>query len=238
MVPILEDLPRPFFAFLITLGLHHPFEAFPQRHKVLDVGELRDAPLGNYLHAMHYVDRALATFVAELEKRGMLSDTVVAFYGDHEAGFGLDRRMLALAGDTTSDQSALFRLRRVPFLVLAPGVSADADVAVVGGQVDIAPTLLHLLGVARPVSFLGGPLAPGRAVPAVLPGGSAASLDRLFVARGYGIPDSGLCFNFPGPGSRPLAECGALKQAAAEEFLAAHTVVEHDLAATLAASRR
>ena len=29
MVPRLEDLPRPFGAWLITLSLHHPFDDFP-----------------------------------------------------------------------------------------------------------------------------------------------------------------------------------------------------------------
>lgn len=238
MAPVLEKQPRPFFAFLITLGLHHPFEEFPARHKRLEVGALRDTPLGNYLNAMHYADSVVAAFVADLAARGLAADTVVALYGDHEAGFGRDPRVLAVAGSEGDDESTLLRLRRVPLLILAPHLLAGGEIAAVGGQVDIAPTLLSLLGLPRPGSFIGAPLTSGRSVPAVLAGGSAVASDRLFVARGYGVPDSGLCFNFPAGGRRPLEECSALKVAAAEELLASQDVVEHDLAERLGAQRR
>ena len=41
MVPRLTRLSRPFAAWLITLSLHHPFDDFPERHKVLEAGSAR-----------------------------------------------------------------------------------------------------------------------------------------------------------------------------------------------------
>jgi phosphoglycerol transferase MdoB-like AlkP superfamily enzyme len=234
MVEPLRGLPRPYFAFLITLGLHHPFDLFPDRHKVLDVGEAKGTALGNYIHAMHYFDASLGEFVAGLERAGVLADTVVAIYGDHEAGLGPDPRLLALAGMEGSDPSAEARLRRVPFFVLVPGGRLVGEVPVVGGHVDIAPTLLALLGIEAPRSFLGSPLAPGRDGFAVCNDGTAVSGSRIFVATGRGVPSEGACFGFPGGGPRPLGECGELARRGREELSASRFVVIHDLAPEIA----
>ena len=61
MVPRLEQLPRPFAAWLITLSLHHPFESFPDAHKVLKLGALEGTSFGNYLHTMRFFDRRSTT---------------------------------------------------------------------------------------------------------------------------------------------------------------------------------
>jgi len=229
MIPVLEQQPRPFFAFLITLGLHHPFEDFPEQHKVLDVGTLKDTPLGNYLHAMHYFDASLARLMAGLEAYGLLRETAVAIYGDHEAGLPIDAAMLRLLGIGAWDPSITTRLRRVPFLVLVPGGEPRGEVGVVGGHVDIAPSLLYLLGIERPRGFLGSALAPGRSAIAVLPDGSATDGRRLFVASGPDIPSDGACFAFPAGAALPLTECVVLRTRAAEEVEASHLVVQHDL---------
>jgi phosphoglycerol transferase MdoB-like AlkP superfamily enzyme len=234
MVEPLRALPRPYFAFLITLGLHHPFDLFPDRHKVLDVGEAAGTPLGNYIHAMHYFDASLAGFIADLERTGVLADTVVALYGDHEAGLGPDPRLLAIAGMERSDPSAPARLRRVPLFVLVPGGRLVGDVPVVGGHVDVAPTLLTLLGLDAPASFLGSPLVPGRDGRAVCNDGTVAGGERIFVASGRGIPSGGACFGFPDGGARPLGECGELARRAREELSVSRFVVIHDLALEIA----
>jgi arylsulfatase A-like enzyme len=230
----LRALPRPYFTFLITLGLHHPFDLFPDRHKVLDVGEIAGTPLGNYVHAMHYFDASLAEFIADLERAGVLADTVVALYGDHEAGLGPDPRLLAIAGMDAHDPSAPARLRRVPLFVLVPGGRLVGEVPVVGGHVDIAPTLLALLGLDAPASFLGSPLAPGHDGFAVCNDGTTASASRIFVATGRDVPSEGACFGFPEGGAQPLAECGELARRGREELSASRFVVIHDLASEFA----
>ena len=69
MVPRLEQLPRPFAAWLITLSLHHPFEAFPDAHKVLKLGALEGTSFGNYLHTMRFFDQALEDFTDRARAR-------------------------------------------------------------------------------------------------------------------------------------------------------------------------
>lgn len=41
--------------------------------------------LGNYLKSVHYADYALGIFFEELEKNGLLENTVIVLYGDHDA---------------------------------------------------------------------------------------------------------------------------------------------------------
>jgi phosphoglycerol transferase MdoB-like AlkP superfamily enzyme len=234
MVKPLARERQPFFAFLITLGLHHPFDQFPDRHKVLDVGDLRDTPLGNYIHAMHYFDASLASFIAALERAGVLDNTVVALYGDHESGLWVDDALLALAGEHGWDASVLVRLRRVPFFVLLPRGKLTGEFPLIGGQVDIAPTLLALLGIPSPPCFAGHALDPAVDSIAVLNDGSTVGDGRVFVNTGPTIPDGGACFTWPSGAPRPRGECNELARRGREELAASRFVVNHDLAAKIA----
>ena len=230
IAPRLAELPQPYFAMLITLGLHHPFDEFPDRHKTLDVGPLKDTPLGNYVHAMHYFDESLAALVAKLEATGALENTVVALYGDHEAGIGSPRELRDLAGEGAWTTSTNVMLWRVPFFVLLPHRSLTGERSVPGGHVDIAPTLLDVLGIARPECFIGSSLLADRPFPTLVRGGSAVVGNRLFVARGARGPDGGLCFSFPERKAVARAECDSLAARAREQRELSRLVVEHDLA--------
>ena len=236
MAKPLQEQQTPYFAFLITLGLHHPFDLFPDRHKVLDVGALKGTPLGNYVHAMHYFDASLASFLAQLERTGALANTVVALYGDHESGLAIDDALLSLAGEGRPGPSTFVRLRRIPFFVLLPGDRPGGEVGAVGGHVDIAPTLLSFLGVAPPPCFVGHVLDGRSRAPAVLNDGSAVAGDRLFVAEGPAIPEGGGCFAWPSGAPRPRADCDELARSSEEELAASRFVVLHDLAAKIAAA--
>src|SRR5262245_47413045 len=103
MVPRLERLPRPFAAWMITLSLHHPFAAFPDAHNVLKLGALERTPFGNYLHTMRFFDAALEEFRAALARDGLLDDSVLVVFGDHDAGFARDPAMARTIGIKPDD---------------------------------------------------------------------------------------------------------------------------------------
>lgn len=149
MVPRLIRLSRPFAAWLITLSLHHPFDDFPERHKVLKLGALERTSFGNYLHTMHFFDQALEDFRGALERAGLLDDTLLVVFGDHDAGFPRSAGLAGTIGIGT-DAAAWELNDRIPLLVKVPGpVSArpTGAVPVAAGQTDVAPTLLALLGI-------------------------------------------------------------------------------------------
>jgi len=193
MVPRLKALERPFCAFLITLSLHHPFAGFPEHHKVLNLGRLEGQPIGNYLHTMHFFDQAFARFMAELEAQGVADDTVIALWGDHDAGLGWDPEIAAALG-TRWHEPDWYLTERVPLVIRAPGGAAES-VGCAAGQADVAPTLLALLGVdPAPYAFVGRNLlgAPGsEPVPGAY--GSWVDSRHLYVERGAS-PGHGRCY--------------------------------------------
>ena len=146
VVPRLASLPRPFAAWLITLSLHHPFDDFPDRHKVLELGSLENTTFGNYLHAMHFFDQALADFEAALARAGLFDESVLVVFGDHDAGF---RRDQAANMGVGVDDPGWELGDRVPFFVRLPQAPErlSGAVPVAAGQIDFAPTLLALMGI-------------------------------------------------------------------------------------------
>jgi len=175
MLPRLEQLPRPFGAWLITLSLHHPFESFPDRHKVLKLGALEGTSFGNYLHTMRFFDQALEDFKAALAHDGLLDDSLIVVFGDHDAGFARDASLARTIGIGTSDAAWMLN-DRVPLFIRAGRAGraggageAGAEPAdehgtmdLVGerpmpaGQTDLAPTVLALLGIDPvPLPYLG-----------------------------------------------------------------------------------
>lgn len=175
MVPRLEGLRRPFLAYLITLSLHHPFEGFPRELEELDVGEYAGTPFGGYLHAMHYFDTALEAFLEALRRDGLLDDTVLVIWGDHDAGFPWDARHAAAIG-IPSRELVWYLEDRVPVIFSVPPKAGIGGLRIErpAGLWDVPPTVAALLGVdPAPLPWLGRNLAAGAdAGPVVRPGGS------------------------------------------------------------------
>jgi phosphoglycerol transferase MdoB-like AlkP superfamily enzyme len=158
MVPRIAGLPRPFAAWLITLSLHHPFDDFPDNHKVLKLGSLEHSSFGNYLHTMHFLDQALEDFKAALARAGLLDPTLLVVFGDHDAGFPRDPTHAATIGIGTGG-AAWEQNDRVPLLVKVPGQAGgrlSGALSLPAGQTDFAPTLLALLGIdPAPLPYVG-----------------------------------------------------------------------------------
>ena len=228
MLPVLQRTEQPFFAFLITLGLHHPFDGFPAARKMLDLPELGDPALANYLQAMRYFDASLEQLFQGLEQASLLPRTVVALYGDHEAGIPYQAPLAKLLGKPWNPGVPLW-LRRVPFVVVTPNPGLSGEVAEVGGQVDIAPTLLYLLGVPRPRHFVGSALVPGRH--AVVPVAEVGAVDEQHL---WSRPWGEACFQRLTLEPAPREACSPLVARAAEELWASRAVVLHDLVPELA----
>jgi phosphoglycerol transferase MdoB-like AlkP superfamily enzyme len=169
MVPRLEKLPHPFNAWLITLSLHHPFESFPDQHKVLKLGALERTSFGNYLHTMRFFDQALADFKDALAHDGLLDSSVIVVFGDHDAGFARDPSLARTIGIGTDDVAWALN-DRIPLFIRVGGLDAPGHSeqegstraalagarAMVAGQTDVAPTVLALLGIdPAPLPYLG-----------------------------------------------------------------------------------
>ncbi len=221
---------RPFAVYLLTLSLHHPFEGFPGHLKELEIGRWEGTPFGNFLHTMHFFDQALAGFVTDLEKNGLAGSTVVAVWGDHDAGFDWRPEIASVMG-ATFDPAGWYLSQEVPLLIRVPGApDLRGERPIAAGHVDVAPTLLALLGIdPAPFAFVGRNLLgePGNA-PVVGEYGCWRDARHLFL-QGDGSLAGGQCLEVATLVNASRSEC-------AESFVEARRiqeisslVLEHDL---------
>src|SRR5262249_22562701 len=90
---------------------------------------------------------------AELDRRGFLDNALVVIVSDHGEEFIEHGR--TSHGRTLYEESV-----HVPFIVVGPGVAAGRRVAENVSLIDLAPTLLDLLGLPPEPRFEGRSLAP------------------------------------------------------------------------------
>jgi phosphoglycerol transferase MdoB-like AlkP superfamily enzyme len=230
MVARLRDLHEPYAAYLLTLSLHHPFEGFPEHLKVLDVGRWQGTPFGNFLHTMHYFDASLAKFVAELDADSGGAETMIAVWGDHDAGFEW-RPEIAAAMGVSADPAGWYLSQEVPLFVRVPGLSElTGERTVPAGHADIAPTLLALLGVdPAPYAFVGRNLlgTPGSG-PVVGEYGCWRD-DQLLFLQGDGSLAGGRCLELATMKQEPTSRCAGGWEAARRTEAVSSMVLEHDL---------
>lgn len=224
----IATLPEPFVAFAITLSLHHPYDSFPASLAELDVGALQGSWVGNYLQAMHHFDRSLEAWFERLRARGQLEHTLIVMYGDHVTGMDLDDDVAALAG-VPDERYTEMRMHRVPVFIWEPSGALHGRRSMVGGQIDIGVTALHLLGVDPPASAVGTPLLADGPGFAALPTGGAVDAERMLIRRGRTTPAEGACIDPHEPGGRPRGDCMPLETRALDQLDLARRVLDHDL---------
>lgn len=192
--PVLRSQPRPFMALLITLSNHHPYR-LPAGHRVLPLGELAGSLLGDYLESVHYFDTVFGGLVDTLRRDGVLDRSLIVLYGDHQA-FWEDipelRTLLRMAHD---DVLSMWQARkRVALMIRLPdGAHASAQ-AHAAGQLDIAPTVLGLLGIDRRGEAMMGRDLTGNDDPLdVLRDGSFVTDKVISIEQG----EAGGCYTLP-----------------------------------------
>ena len=129
----IERLKEPYYLFIITLTSHMPFNAAEV------IGQLQlpnDDITSRYLQTVNYTDKCFGEFYDELSEKGILDNTVLVVYGDHE---GIHKYY-----DTTLPNNNL----KIPFIIHIPGIEGQV-IDITGGQVDMMPTVAYLLGIER-----------------------------------------------------------------------------------------
>ena len=148
VAPRLEDQREPFMALLLSSSNHHPFD-IPEHHRELDLGELEGTLLGSYLHSVRYFDRVFGEFLDRLRETGLIDRSLVVVYGDHQGFLGDPPELAGLLGLPEWGEYQRFRVRKtVPLLIRLPHGAAAGVRTATGGHLDLAPTVLGLLGIA------------------------------------------------------------------------------------------
>ncbi len=236
MVPRIVRQPRPFLLWAITLSLHHPFEEFPSELKELKLGEWEDTSLGNYLHSMHYFDRAITEFVRALADQGVLSHTTLVVFGDHNAGFKWTDDMAHLLGFPNRRLEESLN-DSVPVFIRVPGQNPPkGEIKTLAGQTDLAPTLLALLGIdPAPLPYMGrnilGNPEPG---PLARPYGDWISNEYLLMAAGARSKRHQACYDIGEMDRVDVQRCAADDEAVRRQREVSSLVIRYDLQQRLA----
>lgn len=119
--------------------------------------------LGNYFKSVHYADHALGEFIDELDKNGLLENTVVVIYGDHDArlskkdynrlyNYDKETNDILDKNDPNYKEYDYYQYelgRKVPLIIWTKqmaGTDYNIEVSDAMGMYDVMPTLGNMIG--------------------------------------------------------------------------------------------
>ncbi len=146
-VQIMKTMPQPFYTRMITLSNHFPFTSDPEDQFIKPYTS-SDNTVNRYFQTVRYTDEAIKELFKDLKASGLYDNSIIVMYGDH---YGIsENHNKAMAQYLGKDSITPFdsaQLQRVPFFIHIPHSGIGKQMHEVAGQMDVRPTVLHLLGV-------------------------------------------------------------------------------------------
>jgi lipoteichoic acid synthase len=143
-IELLETLPQPFYTKFITVSNHFPY-LIAEDEATIAPHTTGDLSVDRYFQTARYADEALKQFFDYLKESGLYDNSVIVMYGDH---YGISENHNKAMEQVLGKEINSFEnagLQRVPLFIRVPGMEGGVNHEY-GGQVDLLPTLLHLLG--------------------------------------------------------------------------------------------
>jgi phosphoglycerol transferase MdoB-like AlkP superfamily enzyme len=135
---------KPFLGLLWTMQTHYPYLAPSQE---IDFG-VDNSDLNRYLNALHGSDAAFGEILSALDEDGLTDSTLVAVLGDHGEAFGRHQHW--------GHASSIYEENvHIPLILINPRLFNGNSNPVIGGLVDLAPTVIDLLGLEPPEEWQG-----------------------------------------------------------------------------------
>lgn len=151
---VIKNSPQPFFAYLVTLSSHIPFDLPKGEKPGLEIKEPLDETTAKYYQIFNYVDKAFKSFLDELAKNSIIKNTIFILFGDHA------RKIPEGKKDEMDIINEVLK-NKVPLIVLIPG-SERVVIDEPASHGDIAPTILSILGLKYNGILLGRNLISGK----------------------------------------------------------------------------
>jgi phosphoglycerol transferase MdoB-like AlkP superfamily enzyme len=234
----------PFMATLITLSSHSPY-IIPQKYQILSFSSkstLTDSQK-NYLQSIHYADKALGTFIADLKKNGLYDDSLIAIYGDHGSNTDINEALSSVSSNKT-----IYALSKnqVPLIILAPktntGITLKKTITTPGSHLDLYPTLTDFLGVELPANTFGQNLMTTK-TPVVTRRDPYSQIiaailtpKMAYESSESGKFEEGTCLQIPAKTSLPIMDCKKLYDEQLTNVKASDIIVKGNLIPKLSQS--
>ncbi len=211
-IPLYKNIKEnnsPFFGTVITLSNHSPFNDV-NKYGEFDVtmdykykdkygntindkaNYLEGTTMGNYLKSAHYADEALGQLFNDLKKNNLLDNTIIVFYGDHEARIGKSDFDILYnydpVEDTTIDKDdeeyfdvygyQYDLLKNTPLIIWSNDEEFDLEVNSTMGMYDVLPTIANMFGFTEKYS-LGNDIFSNHEKIVVFPNGNVLT-DKIY----------------------------------------------------------
>lgn len=170
---IKEENNTPFYGLLITLTNHTPFSDLElmdeystslnieMNNQTITRRYIEDTTMGNYLRSVNYADQALGEFINNLDKEGLLENTILVIYGDHDARLDYEDFELLYNYDPledkikTEDSNGYIEYneyeyeldKNVPLIIWSKDYKPRLEVDIPMGMIDVLPTIGNMLGI-------------------------------------------------------------------------------------------
>lgn len=138
---------KPFLLVMLPVNPHHPYAIPGNEFRIAGDGgdmDYRQRNWINYLNSLSYSDVALGMLVDELERKGLMEDTLLFLFADHGEAFYQHRmnynHPLFIYNENVHVPFLIYNKRLFPSPEYFDGVTR---------HIDIMPTILDILGIAR-----------------------------------------------------------------------------------------
>lgn len=147
-IKYIERLPQPFYLKLITVTNHYPYD-LDKKNQSIAKTETGDETVDGYVQTARYLDQAIGQLMRWLKKTGLDKNTMLVLYGDHYGISGNHHKASAelLKQDEFNNFDNL-KFQRVPLMIHMKGLRGGVK-KTYGGEIDVLPTLLNLLGISN-----------------------------------------------------------------------------------------
>ncbi|TGT68612.1 DUF229 domain-containing protein [bacterium M00.F.Ca.ET.159.01.1.1] len=150
------DSDKPFFGIMFTAMTHYPYitdspmfsKMAPSSQNQAMVHYTDDEKFNAYLNALKVGDTALGEILESLKQSGKLDSTLVVILGDHGEAFGEH-------GDYVHATALYDENVHIPLIMVNKHLFRGEVAHPVGGIIDIAPTIMDVLGLPLPDQWQG-----------------------------------------------------------------------------------
>lgn len=150
-IKYLERLQQPFYTKFITVSNHYPYTTSLSGDDLgFPLAKTQDETINGYFSTANYLDSSIKAFFDYLKESGLYKNSIIVLYGDHYGISNSRNPALApLLGKNSETWSSYDNamLQRVPYMVVIPGMDKGGIIDTYGGEIDMLPTLEHLLGI-------------------------------------------------------------------------------------------
>ena len=152
-IKYLQHLQQPFYVKYLTVTNHFPFDLDDEdKDSNFTTTNTGSSTVDNYFVTAHYLDQSLQEFFSYLDKTGLAKKSIIMIYGDHYGISNSENKNLASVLGKNADDWTDFdnvQMQRVPLMFVISGSGGHGGIySTYGGEIDVLPTLLHLLGIS------------------------------------------------------------------------------------------